>query len=245
MQTEQPAEGQPVRTHIGPANGWQHPRFRVTLKMAQSKAARPNQVSTGLPDRINRYCEWVERVGEPNVPQALTSLMEMFGIDVEVAKATLSDANSWAERVQMPPYYRRLNWGTRRYSAKKAPIEFKPEKADIVFGDARFAHLEKELERLDSLLKGLADVLDNNVLKVVKEAEGRLERAEHRLQVLDEDLNKVLVSILAKGEAIAELEGKMTLIENKLRGVRKGPSLPTKLHREIRRRLKVLIAGGK
>ncbi|KKM13986.1 hypothetical protein LCGC14_1710640 [marine sediment metagenome] len=243
MQTEQPvAEVQ--RTYIGPA-AWQYPKFRVTLKTLQAKARRPGTVTQVPVDHINRYCEWVEKVGNPNVPQAITSLMSMFEVDAAKAKAILSNANSWSHRIQMPLYYHRLTWGTRIRKAKEKESTPEPRKSDIVFGDARFAHLEEEQRRLDSLLKGLADALDNNIVKVVKEVEGRLERAEHRLQVLDEDLNKVLVGILAKGESIAELQGKMILVENKLRGIRKVPSLPTKLHREIRRRLKVLIAGGK
>ena len=238
MQTEQP-----VRSYVGPAE-WQHPQFRVTLKMLQAKARRAGAVTQKPVDHINRYCEWVERIGNPNTPQAIVSLVSMFAISEAEAKAILSNANSWSERIGMPLYYHRLHWGTRiRHKEKKIPATSEP--VALHPADVRFTLLEGELKRLDSLLKGLADVLDNNVLKVVKETEGRLERAEHRLQVLDEDLNKALVGILAKGEAIAELQGKMILVENKLRGARKGPSLPTKLHREIRRRLRILIAGGK
>ena len=264
MQPTQPIDTLPevVRNHIGPAP-WSHSKFRVTLKILQVNSPKPGSVTMRPVEEINRYCEWVESVGDPNLLGATRAIQEMFSITDKDAKAILSSANSWADRVKMPAYYRRLSWGSRPRGGHKAkkqqPLEFKPEKSDIVFGDARFAHLEEELRRLDSLLKGLADVLDNNVIKVVRESEGRLERAEHRIQVLDEDvnstqrshtvlvedLNKVIVSILAKGEAIAELAGKMTLIENKLRGVRKGPSRLTKLHREVQRRLRILVAGGK
>jgi hypothetical protein len=250
MQTEQPVMGDSpgelpiVRNHVGPST-WTHSRFRVSLEGLRKVAKRPGQVTTKPVEEINRYCEWVETVGDPNRTGAISSLQEMFQVDEDKAKSILSNANLWADRIKMPVYYRRMSWSTRPREHKEKESTSEPRKSDIVFGDARFAHLEEEQRRLDSLLKDLADVMDDNVIKVVKGQEDRLERAEHRLQVLDESLNKMLVALLAKGEAIAELQGKMALVENKLRGVRKSPRLLTKFHREVRRRLRVLIAGGK
>ncbi len=67
-----------------------------------------------------------------------------------------------------------------------------------------------------------------------------------RVITMDQEIVRLAGIIELERTANTDLLERVVRIENKLRGGgRKGPSFLTKLHREIRRRLRVLVAGGK
>ncbi len=227
---QQPVEGQPA------APEWQYPKFRVTLQMLQAKAKRAGMVTETPVRHINFYCEWVERVGNPNMPQAILSLVGMFDVSTAEAKGILSDANGWASRIGMPLYYHRLTWGTRIHKAKsKQPLEFKPEKLplaeDWLKQQKVWQGLDRRLIELSKTTVSTYNDLSGKTIKLGEEAIRSVNILGNHIEV--------------HNEAMEDLEVRMKLVENKLRGVRKGPSPFTKLHREVTRRFKVLFFGGK
>ena len=142
----------------------------------------------------------------------------------------------------LPPEQWVPGWGRRPRKVKQeAEAPGTPSKATAPAWDSYFAGVKEEFIKIDNRVSGLAKELANHFAQATPSSE-----LSGRVAVMDQEIVR-LAGVIEREKVGSTLLLERTIkIENKLRGGgRRSPTVLTRLHRELRRRLKVLFTGGK
>ncbi|KKM85775.1 hypothetical protein LCGC14_1285580 [marine sediment metagenome] len=225
MQTEQPVV---ARVHV--------PLFSeedvAKKRMKRSQSEIPNKVIAQALEIWVQHQGWIKPIPEDVLlgvgltPFALGQLVYRYG----------------HIKRMLPPEQWVPGWGRRPRKVKReTETPGAPSEATEPEWDSYFASVKEGLVEIDNRISGLAKELASHLAQVTPSVQ-----LSGRVSVMDQEIVRLAGIIELEKAGSASLLERIIKIENKLRGGgRRGPTLLTRSHREVRRRLRILIAGGK